>query len=734
MPRTRACALLLLALTSYARAEPVRFDVEVMAVMSRAGCNQGACHGNLNGKGGFKLSLRGEDPSWDYNTLTREMLGRRTDPLRPDDSLVLRKATASIPHEGGRRFEIGSREHGILRRWIAEGTRRDRVAAEIIGLDVGDRERILIEPQDRTQLSVRAKWSDGRATDVTGLAVLEVSDLETASVDHNGAVRKIRDGETDIFVRFLNRQATVRINFVPARTAFRWSDPPELNFIDKHVFAKLKSLRMNPSALADDVMFLRRVFVDSIGTLPTAGETRQFLADPRADKRRRLIDELLKRPEFADFWALKWSDLLRNEEKVLDRKGVEVFYAWIRQAIAEGKPLNEFARELIAGRGSTYANPVANYYRALRDPLMRSEATAQVFLGVRLQCARCHNHPFERWTLDDYYQLAAFFPRVQYRVVENNRKDKFDKHEFDGEQVVWVDRTSELTHPRTAKVLKPRVLGGAESPSDEADRLNVLADWLADPANPYFARAQANRVWAHLLGRGLVEPVDDLRASNLPSHPQLLDELAADFARHRFDLRHLVRTILNSRTYQLSSVPDETNRDDLKNFSHASSRRLEAELLLDAIAQVTGAPVKFEGKPLGMRAIQLPGVQQTPRRGRTGNAERFMKTFGKPDRLLSCECERLDDVTVPQSLQMVSGELVTRLLESTDNRLGAGLKAGLSDDDIVNDFFLAALCRLPTAAERMQVRAHLARSTDRRKALEDVGWAVINSKEFLLRR
>lgn len=730
----RLSALILLATATAAfAAAPPRFDVEVMAVLSKAGCNQGACHGNLTGKGGFKLSLRGEDPNWDFNVLTRDMLGRRTDRLAPENSLILRKPTASIPHEGGRRFDLDSIEYAFLRDWIAGGLKRD-AAPKLTGLTIEPVERFVVEPIDQVQISVRAKWSDGSDTDVSRLAVYEASNPEIAAVEPNGLVKKLRFGETSVSVRFLNQHGSVRIGFVPARPDFHWRAPPEVGFIDREIFAKLRALRMNPSAICDDATFVRRVFIDAIGTLPSVAETKSFLSDRQADKRARLIDQLLQRPEFADFWALKWSDLLRNEEKVLDRKGVEVFHAWIRRAIAEGKPLNQFARELIAARGSTYANPPANYYRALRDPLSRSEATVQVFLGVRLQCARCHNHPFDRWTMDDYYRSAAFFPRIQYRIVENNRKDQFDKHEFDGEQIVWVDRRGEMTHPRTEKSLKPGFLSDSRPIADDADRMAALADWVADPANPFFARTQANRVWAQLMGHGFVDPVDDFRISNPPSHPALLEQLAKDFAAHQFDLRRLVRTILNSRTYQLASIPSESNGDDATNFSHAQIRRLEAEVLLDAVAQVIGAPIKFQGQPLGVRAIQLPGVQLTPRRARPGNAERFMKTFGKPDRLLSCECERSDDVTVPQSLQMLSGDLVAKLLESPDNRIGKRLKAGLSDEAIMTDLFLAALCREPTSAERKQARELIAKASDRRKALEDIAWAVINSKEFLVRR
>ena len=443
---------------------------------------------------------------------------------------------------------------------------------------------------------------------MTDLAVFEPSNL-VARIGTDGVVTRNRFGETALLVRYLNRQATAQLAFVPARPGFVWHDVPEANYIDRHVFAKLKTLRVQPSDLCGDTVFLRRAHLDATGTLLTVDEVRQFLADPRPDKRARLIDALLRRPEFADYWALKWADLLRVEEKALDHKGVQVFQHWIRQSIAEGKPLNEFAREVIAGRGSTYTEPAANFYRSLRDPHSRAESVAQVFLGVRMQCAKCHNHPFEQWTQTDYHSLAAFFARVQYRIVENNRKDRLDKHEFDGEQIVYLDREGEVTHPRTHEQLRPLFLGAATPTfAADADRLRFLADWVARPDNSFFARAQMNRVWYHLLGRGLVDPIDDFRASNPAVNAPLLDALAKDFAEHHFDLRHVVRTIMNSRTYQFSAVPNDTNRDDETNFSHALVRPLQAEVLLDAVAQVTQVPPRFTGFPLGTRAVQLPGV------------------------------------------------------------------------------------------------------------------------------
>jgi Protein of unknown function (DUF1549)/Protein of unknown function (DUF1553) len=730
------------ATSSLARAEnpsgPVSFRNEVMAVLSRAGCNAGACHGNQNGKGGFKLSLRGEDPDFDLLALTRGSLGRRVDPQHPDDSLVLLKASCNVPHEGGPRFRVGSAEYNLLRRWIGAGAPPDAPEAPTLrALDVSPREQVLVAPLDSVRLRVTAKFSDGSVRDVTRLAVFDPSDL-LVHVGPDGVARRERDGESTVSVRYLDRQATARLAFIHDRPGFAWQAPVENNYIDRHVFAKLHALHIEPSPLAADGVFLRRVYLDTVGVLPTPAEVRRYLQDTRPDRRARLIDELLDQPEFSDFWALKWSDLLRSEEKVLDQKGVRVFHDWIRECFEEAMPLDEFARELIASRGSTYSNPAANYYRALRDPETRAEATAQVFLGIRLQCAKCHNHPFERWTQTDYHAFAAFFSRVQYRILSNDRRDRFDKHEFDGEQVVWMAREGEVRHPRSGQVLAPHFPGGETPPLGAGDdRLGALAEWVTRPDNPFFARAQANRIWQHLVGRGIVEPNDDFRDSNPPVNGPLLDALAADLITHHFDLRHLVRTILNSRVYQLSSVPNGSNVDDDANFSHALVRPLQAEQLFDAAARALGAPVKFSGQPAGTRAGQLPGVRagksRDVGRDRPGDGEQFLQTFGKPERALSCECERSDDTTLAQAFQLITGPLLNNMLTSSKNRISKMLAADTPPETMVEELYLASLSRYPTDRERAAAVALLMRSSNRRAAAEDLAWGLVNAKEFLLR-
>ncbi len=706
-----------------------------MAVLSRAGCNQGICHGNQNGKNGFKLSLRGEDPSHDLIALTRDTLGRRTNGHHPEESLILLKATANVPHEGGRRFGLESQEYDILRRWLVAGMPEDAPGATTVTrLAVSPNNQVLVEPAQVTQLRVRATYSDGSERDVTRLAVFEPSNL-LVSVTPEGIARREAWGESTVLVRFLNQRASVQLAFVPERPGFQWRERPENNYVDRHVFAKLKSLQMLPAPVCSDDVFLRRAFLDVLGILPTAAETRSFLQDQRPFKRAALIDGLLERPEFADFWALKWSDVLHNEEKALDAKGVQVFHRWIRQCIADKKPLNEFARELVAARGSTYRQPPANFYRSLRQPEARAEAVAQVFLGIRLQCAHCHNHPFERWTQNDYYSQVAFFTRIEYEILENNRTDRLDTHEFIGEQIVWQQRSGEQRHPKTKAAVPPRFLDATQS-IDPADRLQAIADWVAAPDNPFFARTQANRIWYHLLGRGIVEPNDDFRASNPPSNPALLEALTRDLVQHKFDLRHLVRTIMNSQVYQLTAATNETNADDEVNFAHALIRPLQAEQLLDALAQVTGVPARFNGYPNGARSGAIAGLRSVRRRegGRETQGERFLKQFGKPERFLSCDCERSDDTTLGRAFQLISGELINEMLSAPGNRLGKLIDAGKNDGEIIGELYLAALSREPLPKEKDAAVAFLVRRADRRAALEDLLWGLLNSKEFLLRQ
>ena len=833
-------ALGLFVMTWPVRAADVSFRNDVMAVLSKAGCNLGTCHGNARGKGGFQISLRGQDPTGDFAILTRDWSSRRANVSEPDLSLMLLKPTQQIAHEGGKRFENDSAEYRILRTWIAAGMPFDSEdAPKLTKLIVTPREAFLganhaahlpvpsppssgervrvrgpegdgaaplqtkstlppaprrgegtrtdeeqnkepltlpLSPQSRgegtkpederqsrrarwqLQLAATAEFSDGSTRDVTKQAVYELAQ-PIADVSHDGLVTGRSVGETTVLVRYLNQQVGVRVAFIPERPDFAKSPLVPANFIDDLVFAKLDQLRINPSDVSDDATFVRRVHLDLLGLLPTANEARAFVADRAADKRTRLIDSLLERPEFADWWALKWSDLLRIEEKTLDRKGVENFHGWLRDCFATNKPLDQMIREIVAGRGSTYEVPPANFYRALRTPFERSEAVGQLFLGVRLQCSKCHNHPFDRWTQDDYYSWGSVFSTIDYKIIENRRRDDNDKHEFDGEQIVFLStddkHRSQAKDPRTEKVRAAKFLGDKGRIDRTLDPLDKLAAWLTDPSNDRFVQMLANRTWQQVMGRGIVDPVDDFRATNPAANPALLNRLANELrggrsltqgdrtdptdptraSRLPFDLRHLLRVILNSQTYQLASEPNDTNREDETNFSRSLARRLSAEQLLDAVSQITDEPLEFAGYPRGPRAGQLPSVGLLRRRdGRPSDADRFLKAFGKPPRLQSCDCERSEETTLGQTFQLVSGSLVNRMLATSGNRLDDLLNSKRSSSEIITELFWTMLTRAPTEEELRTATPFFEKSSNRRLALEDITWGLLNSHEFLLRR
>lgn len=714
---------------------PPSFRNDVMAVLSKSGCNAGACHGNKNGKGGFKLSLRGQDPTLDFDAITRDLYSRRIDLADPNRSLLLLKPTAQIAHQGGQRFRVGSMEYDILRQWIAAGTPKDDASVPALQkLDVTPSNLVLVEPADRVQIKAIARFSDGSAREVSKLCVYEQS-ADLAKISPDGLVHRQRTGETAVVVRYLQCQQVVRLAFVPSRPGFVWNSPQASNYIDDAIFAKLKALRVNPSGPCRDGEFLRRAYLDLLGKLPTPEEAGAFLEDSSPDKRAQVVEHLLDRPEYAEFWALKWSDLLRSEERTLDRKGVAAFHEWIRKSIADDKPIDQFARELISARGSTYENPPANYYRANRDAATRGEATAEIFLGLRLRCATCHNHPFDRWTQDDYYNWADLFARVDYKIIENKRTDKNDSHEFIGEQIVYEKEKGEIEDPRHGHTPEAKLLGSDVVP-DGQDRLDAVANWITSPKNPFFARMQVNRIWFNLMGRGLVDPVDDFRATNPPSHPELLDALTQDFITHKYDARYLIRLIMGSKAYALSSTPNETNADDEVNYSHVIPRRLTAEQLLDAEHDVMGVPARFAGYDQPIRAIDVPGVKAvTPRSGgRPTVCDQFLVTFGKPPRLLVTESERSSETTLGQAFQLICGPDTTLMLSARDNRLGRLLAQGKSTGDIITELYWAALTRAPSDAELKALTRHVWESTTRRSGLEDVAWALLNSKEFVLRK
>ena len=744
----------------------ISFDREVMPVLSKAGCNMGSCHGSMNGKGGFKLSLRGESPDLDYDEIVNGESSRRVRVDAPAQSFLLRKPTKQTGHEGGKRFEVGSPEHRVLLRWIEQGASRDPGGGpQLTALTVTPSERVLIAPESEVQLRAIATFSDGSVRDVSRWAVYEPFSLH-AKVSVDGSVERAAFGEVTIAVRYLHLQRPVRIAFVEARPHWKWAAPNPHNFVDVHVFDKLRALRMNPSRESNDSEFVRRAWLDVTGRLPTADEARDFVFDLDPGKRQRLVDHLLELPEFADHWALKWSDILRVEEKVLDPRGVETFHGWIRESIANGMPLDEFARKVLTATGSTYSNPPANYYRALRNPTARAEAAAQVFLGTRLQCARCHNHPYEKWTQDQYYELAAAFDGIGYHILSNNRRDGFDKHMFRGEQLVVLSAARDQKHPRTGKVPPPTFLGArpdaveltslVPSPPPnragaldtfsanraffeslrtsvpERSRLQQLAQWMTAPDNALFARTQVNRVWFHLMRQGIIDPVDDLRATNPPVNPALLDALVAEFVGSGHDLRALIRTIMTSRVYGLSSAPNDSNYSDTANFSRAKVQRLTAEQLIDAIHQVARVPLQL-GEESGRRAVQIAGVPTAARQLKTGSCEQFLKVFGKPERLLNSDLERSNATSLAQVLELTSGQAMQRILREKNNLIGALLNGSDSSESIVEECFWTTLARPPSSEESAHLSKYLTEASDRRAALEDILWSLINSKEFLLR-
>ncbi len=712
----------------------VSFRHDVMAVLSKAGCNLGTCHGNARGKGGFQLSLRGQDPDLDWQTLTRDWQSRRANLAVPADSLYLRKATMQIAHEGGRRFPIDSAEYRILHDWIAAGMPADPAkAARLQSLAVTPTEVLLESPQWSFSLEATARFTDGSTRDVSTMAVYEVGS-PLVEVGPNGTVRGLTAGETVVLVRYLDQQQAVRVTLIPQRPALTNNRAPSTNSVDHFVNQKLMRLKLPASPPCDDATFVRRSTLDLIGTLPTAEEAQRFVNDASPAKREAWIDALMERPEFAEWWALKWADMLRVEEKTLDAKGAQVFHAWLRNAFAEDLPLDELVRQLIASRGSTYADPPSNFYRALRDPFARSEAVGQLFLGVRLQCAKCHNHPFDRWTQNDYYSWGNVFAQVDYKILENNRRDDNDKHEFDGEQLVIINDAGSVPDPRTDKPRPPQFLGASTATKD-SDRLTALADWLTRPDNDRFAQMLVNRAWRQLMGRGLVEPVDDFRATNPPSHPELLQSLANELRSEGYRLKPLLKTIALSEAYQRSSTPTEENGDDEINYSHAVVRRLSAEQLADGMMQASGATVEFAGLPAGTRAGSLAGVGAMLRRkGGPQAGDQMLRVFGKPPRLQSCECERSDETTLAQAFWLLSGATVQRLIGDPRGIVAQLAKENLAPADAISQLYWRTLSRGPSDEELQAMTVYLREKSNRTTALEDILSALVTSPEFLLRR
>lgn len=700
----------------------VHFANDVVPIFTRAGCNAGGCHGKASGQNGFRLSLLGFYPDDDYDYLVKEDRGRRLFPAAPERSLLLLKATNAIPHGGGLRLAADSDEYRLLARWIAQGTPPGDPQAP-------DVERVEVVPRARTlprggqqQLAVLARYRDGSTRDVTRLAKFESNRGELAEAGDDGLVKVLdQSGDAAVMVRFQGQvdvfQASVPLGARVEKL------PPAVNFVDTLVQDKLRTLGIPPSELCDDGTFLRRVTIDIAGRLPTADEARQFLADDSADKRRRWIDRLLASDAYADYFAVKWSSVLRNRrDGEFHVRGAYAFHDWIRQSLAENKPYDRFVREIVAAAGDAEQSPPVAWYQVVKTANEQLEDVAQLFLGQRIQCARCHHHPFEKWSQADYYGFAAFFSRVGRKRAEGyERADERIFHQR-GEATAY--------NPRDRRTLRPTGLGSGPlqlSPAD--DPRAALADWMADPANPYFARALVNRYWKHFLGRGLVEPEDDLRATNPPSNPQLLAALAGSFVESRFDLAQLVRTICNSSTYQLSAVPNQYNGGDKQNFSRFYPRRLSAEVLYDALSQVTDSRSQFAGQPAGIRAVQLPD---------NGSESYFLQVFGKPENNSACECERSSEVSLAQSLHLLNSREVQGKLMDGEGRAARMARHEKADPaEQVRELYLWAFSREPNGDELRHALAHLAQpeyAAQRQQAYEDLIWALLNAKEFLFNR
>lgn len=706
-------------------AEAWSFRHDVQTVLTKSACNMGACHGAQSGKKGFKLALRGYDSLMDYNTLTRQSKGRRVTLADPARSLILLKATGAIPHGGGTRFDDDSLEYRIVSEWIAEGAPAPGPNdPTVVGLEIFPRQATLAAGASQ-QILVRALYSDGRQRDVTRWAKYTSTEAGVATIDDLGKVTVTGRGEAAITVWFASRVtvASISVPYEKVVPAEAFAASPRVNFIDNLLIDKLQRLNIPPSGPSNDSEFLRRAFLNTLGVLPTATEAREFLSDQSPDKRAKLIDRLLERPEYVDYWSYKWSDLLLVSTKKLKGPAVWSFYSWVRRAVESNLPWDRLARDIVTASGSTIDNGAANYFVLHKDAKLLNEATTLTFLGLSIGCAQCHDHPLERWTLDDYYGMANLFARVR-------SKDGA----VDGESIVFPVSTGDIKHPTRLSVPIPRPLDGtALDPADSHDRRAHLAAWLTAPENPYFAKALANRVWANYLGRGLVEMVDDLRATNPSSNEVLLAALAEDFVKHNYDVKYLIRTIMNSAAYQRSPQGTGDNAADDRFYSHFLVRRMSAEVMLDALSQVTGVPTEFPDYPKGLRALQLPD---------NNVASYFLSAFGRPAREFTCECERSAEPSITQTLHLTNGKTLNDKLKAADNVIKRWLDEKSSDADLVDNLFLSALARYPTAGEKERLVAVLteatvaapddaAKVTARRETLEDILWALLASKEFL---
>jgi hypothetical protein len=690
---------------------PVSFKLDVMPIFMRAGCNTGACHGSARGQDGFRLSLFGFDPDGDYYRLTQEISGRRINLALPQESLLLEKATGAVPHTGGKRFAADSPYYQTLRGWLEAGAPAD--AGEVPKVERVELfpPQIVLEGKGATQqMVVRAKYADGRERDVTRLAVYLSNNDNSAPINPEGLVTSANPGEAFVMARFGTHTVGSQVIVLPAGLAYTPPDEKPVNYIDELVGAKLRKLRIRPARIADDETYLRRVTLDIAGLLPTIDESRTFLADRSPDRRARLVDRLLERKEFSEIWAMNWSELLMiHTSNELSYKAMFLYSSWLADQIARNVPIDRMARELLTASGGTFSNPPANFYEVEKDTLKMTENVAQVFMGIRVQCAQCHNHPFDRWTLDDYYSFAAFFAQIGRKPGEDYR-----------ETIVFDRGGGEVRHPVRNRVMEPKLLGGPLPDVRGKDRRQVLAEWLTSPENPYFATSIANRIWAYFFGRGIVEPVDDFRVSNPPGNPELLAALGKKLVEYHYDFKRLVRDIAASHAYQ-RATPVAADLDAQRNFAAAQLRRLRAEILLDCISQVTETPNKFQGLPRGARAVQIAD-------GTTSNY--FLTTFGRSPRETACACEVRTDPTLSQALHLLNGETVQQKI-AAGGVIPRLLSAGRKPDEIIRELYARCFVRQPTAAELAQLSAIVRRQSKRSQALQDVFWALLNSGEFL---
>jgi hypothetical protein len=701
--------------TDFDEKRPLHFANDIVPLLSRFGCNSGGCHGKASGQNGFKLSLFGFDSVFDYNAIVKEARGRRIFPAAPDNSLILAKPAGLVPHGGGKRIAPGSEAYRTLRRWIVQGCPPgDEKAPTLTKLTIVPEQRIL----DRNavqQLAVLAHYSDDTVRDVTRQAQFQSNEVPVAAVDDNGLVRTFDlSGEATIMARYMGSVAVFRATVPLGKPIAKYPDFPTTNYVDKLALAKWKKLGITPSNLCTDGEFIRRLYLDLCGKLPTPDQVRAFLTDKRDDKRARLIDRCLEDKDYAAYFAMRWGSILRNASLAGSEQAAYAFHEWLVDMIARNRPYDEFVRGIVAAAGEWQEAPAINWYWQMRDDQLHQPVadTAQLFLGLRLQCAKCHHHPYERWSQDDYYGLAGFFSRL-------GRKGGGEPPPYYSAR----QRTTGETNPRTGKPIEPKLLDGPVLKiAPEDDPRHNLVDWMARPNNPFFARALCNRMWGHLLGRGLVDPVDDMRETNPPSNPELLDALAKDFVKHKFDVKHLLRTICNSRTYQLSSVPNEYNRHDKQNHARYYGKRLIAEVFLDAVDEVCGSRTYFNKMSRQARAVDLP---------HEGFGSYFLDVFDRPPRSSACECARSCGANLSQVLHLANSSEVEDKIANGDGRVAKLIKAKATPEKAVEELYLAAFARYPTTKEKQTALAYLSERKDLRRGLEDLVWALLNTREFM---